>query len=254
MGKNTALSKQSSYTKPTGLERKLESLCRKACHEFSLIDSNEKEIAVALSGGKDSITLLYMLHQIKNRGFANFKITAIHIAGEFSCCAGVSTSYVKKICDELVVPLIIKENNIPLERLSCYPCARMRRRMLFDSAKEVGITKIAFGHHKDDSVETLLMNLFQKAEFEANLPLVPMIDYGVTIIRPLIYANESLIKEYAKQKGFARIACQCPVGQKSKRKEIKEFIKQIERHYPNVKTNLAQAASQYSFKKALKKS
>ena len=82
----------------------------------------------------------------------------------------------------------------------------------------MGATTIAFGHHQDDSAQTLLLNLLHKAEFAGNLPKVPMHDYGITIIRPMIYVDEDSLRTFAKQYGFARITCQCPVGQKSKRK------------------------------------
>jgi tRNA 2-thiocytidine biosynthesis protein TtcA len=81
------------------------------------------------------------------------------------------------------------------------------------SQGEVGFKIVAFGHHRDDNIETLLLNLLHKAEFAGNLPKVPMHDFGVTIIRPLIYASEQEIREFAKMYNFARISCQCPVGQ-----------------------------------------
>lgn len=236
----------------TALGKELESCVRKAIFDFSLIDKNEKKIAVALSGGKDSLTLLFMLNALRGRGFANFDLFAIHVSGEFSCGAGVKGSFLQAICNELKIPFISKESTQTLETLECYRCSRERRSLIFNAAKEVGATTIAFGHHRDDSAQTLLLNLFHKAEFAANLPKVPMIDYGVTIIRPLIYIGENSIKEFAKQYNFARVTCQCPVGQNSKRKVVDEIIAEIEEKFPNVRSNLAKAGLIYGSHKALK--
>jgi tRNA(Ile)-lysidine synthase TilS/MesJ len=139
------------------------------------------------------------------------------------------------------------------DTLSCYSCSRERRSLIFNAAKERGIHTVAFGHHRDDSIQTLLLNLLHKAEFAANLPKVPMIDYGITIIRPLIFIPETSIKQFAAHYGFARILCQCPVGQNSMRKKTEELIKEMESLFPNARENLAQASLHYGSDKALKK-
>src|SRR5690606_21094687 len=204
-----------------------------------------EKIAIALSGGKDSLSLLYLLHAIRGRGFPLFKIYAIHVEGEFSCGAGIDGGFLQAICRELEVPFIPCHSTQKREDLECYRCSRERRRLIFEAAKQVGATTIAFGHHRDDSAQTLLLNLLHKAEFAANLPKVKMHDYGVTIIRPLIYIDEASIREFAKQYGFARISCQCPVGQNSKRKTVDLLLKEIEEHFPNARSNLARAGLLY---------
>ncbi|MBF5059577.1 tRNA lysidine(34) synthetase [Candidatus Neptunochlamydia vexilliferae] len=234
----------------TQLRKKIESACRKALFDFQLLEGAEG-IAVALSGGKDSITLLLMLKAILGRGFPDLPLHAIHVTGEFSCGASVQESFLRGICDKLEVPLIIRESTQKRETLACYRCSRERRRLIFDAAKEVGAPVVAFGHHEDDSIQTLLLNLLHKGEFAANLPKVPMYDYGVTIIRPLIYVSEKALYEFAKQEGYARITCQCPVGQNSKRMEVKKLLEEIKVSFPNVETNLAQAALKYGSKKAI---
>lgn len=235
----------------TALGKELESCIRKAIFDFSLFDKNIDKIAIALSGGKDSLSLLFLLHALKGRGFSNFEIHAIHVGGEFSCGAGISEKFIHAICRELGVNLIPCYSTQKREDLECYRCSRERRKLIFDAAKSVGATTIAFGHHRDDSAQTLLLNLFHKAEFAANLPKVPMHDYGITIIRPLIYIAEESIREFAKQYGFARITCQCPVGQNSKRKAVELLIQEIETHFPHVRSNLARAGILYGSDKAL---
>lgn len=234
----------------TSLGKELESCVRKAIFDFQLLDQNIQKIAIATSGGKDSLTLLFLLHALRGRGFPPFELHAIHVDGEFSCGAGIGGSFLGAICDKLGVNLIRCTSTQSREGLECYRCSRERRRLIFDAAKQVGATTIAFGHHRDDSAQTLLMNLLHKAEFAANLPKVPMHDYGITIIRPLIYIAEDSIREFAKQYGFARITCQCPVGQNSKRKVVEQIIRDIEAHFPHARGNLARAGLLYGSDKA----
>ncbi len=234
----------------TTLGNRLESLIRKACYDFSLLDGIGPKLALALSGGKDSLALLFFLKAISGRGFPPFELHAIHIDGEFSCGAGVSLSYLQAICEALKVPLTVKNSarrNAPLE---CYSCSRERRSLLFAATKEIGATTLAFGHHRDDHAQTLLMNLLHKGEFAGLLAKVPMHDYGVSIIRPLLYVAEDEIRRFAKAYGFARITCQCPVGQRSMRKKTDQLLEDLETLYPNARANIASAGWNYGSQKA----
>lgn len=234
----------------TRLGKKLESAFRKALFEYDLIEGEDTHIAVALSGGKDSLTLLYLLCAVSGLGFPKLKISAIHVTGAFTCGASIQPSYLKELTRALGVELIIKEQKQKEEDLSCYPCSRKRRRLLFQGAKEVGATKIAFGHHQDDFTQTLLMNLFHKGEFASNLPKVYMKHYEMTIIRPLIYITEKEILNFANHYGFHRIVCRCPVGQNSMRKKTDHLLNYIEKKFPNVRSNLALAGRVYGSDKA----
>lgn len=231
--------------------KKLESLCRKALYEYKLLEGVEK-LAIALSGGKDSLTLLFLLKAILGQGFSKIPLTAIHVNGEFSCGAGVQENYLRSICNKLEVEFVVCKSSQKRETLSCYSCSRERRKLLFNAAKSQGIHTIAFGHHRDDSIQTLLLNLLHKGEFAANLPRVPMIDYGVTIIRPLIFIPENSIREFASNYGFLRILCQCPVGKDSMRYKVEQILQEIEPIFPNIRENLAMASRKYGSDKALR--
>lgn len=234
----------------SALGKELESAMRKALFDFSLLDKETKKVSIALSGGKDSLALLFLLHAIRGRGFPLFDLIAIHVDGEFSCGAGVDGNFLRAICKELGVEFIVETSTQKREGLECYRCSRERRKLIFEAAKRAGSTIVAFGHHRDDSAQTLLLNLLHKGEFAANLPKVHMRDYGVTIIRPLIYIDENSLREFAKQYGFARISCQCPVGQNSKRKVVDQIIKEIELHFPHARVNLARAGRLHGSEKA----
>lgn len=236
----------------SGLGKKLESALRKALYEFEMLsDAAESvKLGIALSGGKDSLTLLFLLKAISGRGFPKLDIHAFHVGGEFSCGAGVQENYLQAICNELNVPFHIRHSTQTRESLECYSCSRERRRLIFEAAKEVGAETIAFGHHRDDSAQTLLMNLLHKGEFAANLPKLRMHDYGVTIIRPLIFISEEEIRTFAKMHGFARISCQCPVGQHSMRKKVDKLLDELEELFPNARANIAGAGLLYGSDKA----
>lgn len=235
----------------SGAGKKIERKLRKALYDHQMLDECKGKVAIALSGGKDSLTLLFMLKAISGYGFPPLSLTAIFVEGEYSCGAGITPAFLQAICDAIEVPLIVKHSGQKLEELQCYSCARERRKLIFDAAKASGAQTIAFGHHLDDNVETLMMNLLHKAEFAGNMPIITMKKYGVTLIRPLIYVNEQEITAFAEQHGFRRIMCQCPVGQHSMRRKAKELLQEIEETFPNARINLSKAALEFGSDKAL---
>jgi len=235
----------------TKLGKSIESACRKALYDFEMLES-VKNLVIALSGGKDSLTMLYMLSAINGLGFPKINLHAVHVAGEYSCGAGVDQNFLRAICKELDIPLIVRNSNQSKENLNCYNCSRDRRKILFDAAKEVGACTVAFGHHRDDSIQTLLMNLFHKGEFAANLAKIKMVDYKIKIIRPLIYISEKDILNFAKLHKFLKITCQCPIGQNSVRKKTELILRDLEMQFPNIRKNLFHASLIYGSNKAEK--
>ncbi|MFA6502499.1 MAG: tRNA lysidine(34) synthetase TilS, partial [Parachlamydiales bacterium] len=233
-----------------GIGRTIESKVRKALKEFSMLES-ANSLAVALSGGKDSLCLLFMLKAVIGKGFKNIDFYAIHIDGDFSCGASYDKNYLNELCKQYDIKFISKELKNNSEKLDCYSCSRNRRKLIFDTARENNISTIAFGHHQDDNVQTLLLNLFHKAEFEGMMPKIKFKRFGVSIIRPLIYVNEHEIIEFAKQNDILKVFCKCPIGQNSKRKTVKKIIEDIKLDFPNVKSNLSKASFVYGSKKAL---
>lgn len=231
------------------LGKHLESLLRKALYDYKMLDGVPK-LAIALSGGKDSLTLLFLLKAVMGRGFPPIELCAIHVGGEFSCGAGIDTFSLQQLCEMQNIQFIECTSTQKLDKLECYSCSRERRKLLFDAAKNAGATTIAFGHHRDDHAQTVLMNLLHKAEFAGNLPKLYMQNFDITIVRPLIYITEADIKCFAQQQGFARIVCRCPVGQKSMRKQVDQLLNDIELIFPNARANIAKAGLVYGSTKA----
>ena len=234
-----------------GIAKKIESMVRKAIYDYKMLE-NTNSLAVALSGGKDSLSLLYILNGIVGRGFNNIELSAIHIDGDFSCGSSISKNFLKKICNSLNIKFFSEEIKIGLDKLECYSCSRVRRKKIFDIAKTHNINKIAFGHHMDDNIQTLLMNLFHKSEFAGMMPNITFTNFDNTaIIRPFIYVPEEMILSFAKQNNFLKSVCRCPFGENSNRKKIAKIINETEEFFPNLKTNLSKSALLYGSKKAL---
>lgn len=231
----------------TGIGKKLESITRKAIYDFHLFD-NITKIAIALSGGKDSLALLFLLKNIIGHGFPEIPLHAIHITGTKTGPTTIHREYLQYICEQLQIPLTIKETDH--QPTSCYSCARHRRSILFEETKKVSASTIAFGHHRDDNVQTLLMNLLHKGEFAGILPKIHMHKYSTTIIRPIILAPEKDIITFAKQYQFDTITCQCPRGNTAMRKQTDKLIADIELLYPHARDNIARAIHLYGSPKA----
>jgi len=234
----------------TALGRRIESATRKAIFEFELLQGVSR-LGVALSGGKDSLTLLFMLKAIMGFGEPKIELVGLHVGGDFSCGAGVGSSFLTDCCKQLEVPLEVRTAH-PVEKLECYSCSRRRRKLLFDMATERGCSAVAFGHHRDDNAQTTLMNLLHKGEFSGLLPKIRLHAYKMTVIRPLIYVDEASIVSFARQCGFNRISCRCPVGQGSMRKQSDGLLDVLSSVFPNARANVASASLKYGSKKALR--
>ena len=230
----------------------LEKTTRKAIFENDLLE--DPNIAIALSGGKDSLTLLYLLAAISGRGVNSLKLTAIFVEGEVSCGANIDKNFLSAICRSLNIDFISVSMPKMPDNYDCYICSRIRRKLIFEAAKKRNISTVAFGHHRDDNIQTLLMNLFHKGEFAGILPKLKMFAYGITIIRPLIYASEDDIRSFAKYYNFERITCKCEKGKDSRRKDMENIIRSLEGIYPSVRSNLSLAAKNYGSNKAINKS
>ena len=234
----------------TKIGKDIEKRVRKAVFENDLCQ--ETKIAIALSGGKDSLLLLFMLHAISGKGLPPMELTAIHIEGETSCGANIDKSLLQSICKKLHVHFICRKMPKLPSDYNCYICSRIRRKLLFATAKEHHISTIAFGHHRDDCIQTLLMNLLHKGEFAGMLAKVPMYRYETTIIRPLLYVAEKDIITFAEKYAFKRVTCQCIKAPFSKRSEIEKYIKLLEATYPHIRSNLFLANCNYGSSKAIK--
>lgn len=222
--------------------QKILSVMRKACENYNLIEDGDK-IAVGLSGGKDSLALLTALKRYQS--FIDKKFELIAIAIDLS---GGKNDYsaIKAYCDEINVELHIIPSNvfevvfdIRKEKNPCSLCANLRRGLLNSHAKELGCNKVALGHHKDDLIETFLMSLFFEGRLSTFKPKTYLSRVDITVIRPLIYCDESEIIKISNN--FPILYNNCPANKHTERENAKNILKNLDQIYPNAKEKIFNA-------------
>ncbi len=214
---------------------------RKAIEEYSMIEENDK-IAICLSGGKDSITLLHAFKNLQIFYPKHFDIIAISVNPGFEF---FNTNLLQKICDDIDVPLFIENSNakeivfdIRKEKNPCSLCANLRRGIINSVAIREGCNKIALGHNQDDVLQTFLLNLFYTGSIGTFAPKSYMDRSKITLIRPLIYTPEKDIKRYIKKNGIEVMPKVCPMDGVSKREDMKQLIFSLTKDIPMVRANL----------------
>ncbi len=217
------------------------SIMRRAIDDYGMIAQGEK-VVVALSGGKDSMLMLAGLKKLSTFHPARFSVEAVFVDMGFE---NIDISGMRAACDEMGVPLHIKKSDlakiifeIRKESNPCSLCARMRRAMLHDTAKELGSRTIALGHHKDDVIDTFLLNLFYESRIGCFQPVTYLSRKEVYVIRPMIYLSEQTIKAKVQSMGLPVLKSPCPMDKKTKREEIKDVIASLERQYPHIREGL----------------
>lgn len=214
---------------------------RKAIDDYQMIEEGDK-IAVALSGGKDSISLLYALKNLQLFYPKNFNFIAITINPGFD---NFDDNLLKKVCQDIDVELKIVKSDIKQivfderkEKNPCSLCANLRRGMLNSIAKENGCNKIALGHNEDDVLETFLMNMIYAGNISVFSPVAYMDRSQMTLIRPLIYVSEKMTRSFVKKAEIPIMPKICPMDGNSKREYALELLKQLEYKNKNIRANL----------------
>lgn len=207
--------------------------------DYKLIEDKDR-ILVGLSGGKDSLTLLKLLNERKKWAPVSYELVAMHVETDFHCASCVHTKLLKKFCDDLGVRYHCEKIKIldKDRKTSCFWCSWNRRKALFTAADAFKCNKVALGHHKDDIIETLLLNMFYHGEFSAMNPRQELFGGRITLIRPLCYVEEEYTKKFSKEEGFPSQMCKCPNSQISKRRMVKNLIKDLEKDCEFIRTNL----------------
>ena len=214
---------------------------RKAIEEYKMIDEGDK-IAVCLSGGKDSITMLHAFKSLQRFYPKNFELVAISIDPGFEF---FDTKFLQEICDNLDIPLFIEESHakeivfdIRKEKNPCSLCANLRRGVINSVAIREGCNKIALGHNQDDVLETFLLNLLYTGNIGTFAPMSYMDRTKITLIRPLIYTPEKETKRFIKKNNLSVMPKVCPMDGASKREDMKQLIYTLGKKIPMVRANL----------------
>ena len=227
-------------------EREIRSLMGKAIHRYQMIEDGDR-ILVGVSGGKDSLTLLTLLSERAQRVPIHYELLAVHVDLGFQSSG---TEMLKEFFEAKKIAYHIEPTRIaelaigPHNRENpCFLCSWERRKRIFSLAQRFGCNKVAFGHHMDDIIETLLLNIFYSAEISTMLPVQGLFKGKITLIRPLTLLEERKIERFAKEMGLPYFPCGCPASVRSKRREVKELIHALEKQNRRIKGNIFRSLS-----------
>ena len=224
--------------------QQLLSYARKAIDDYQMIQAGDK-IAVGISGGKDSLALLYALAHLRIFYPNSFEIIAITVDlgwGNFQL------DEIKKLCDKLNVEYVTVKTDIAdiifeqrKETNPCSLCAKMRKGALNEKIKELGCNKVAYGHHKDDVVETLLLSMIFEGRLHCFAPVTYLDRMDLTVIRPLLYVNEADIIGFKNKMELPVAKSPCPMDGYTKREYAKDLVKQLNQDHPGAKERIFRA-------------
>lgn len=224
--------------------RKLYSLTKKALDDFKMIESGDR-IAVGISGGKDSLALLYALAGLRQFYSEKFEIIAVTVDagyGEFNLVE------IKNLCEQLDVEFYVVKTEIAeivrqkvLKGTYCSLCAKLRKGALNSFAKEMGCNKVAYAHHKDDLIETMMLSLVYEGQFFSFAPLMYYKEAGISVIRPLVYIEEAEIRGFRDSYNLLCVKNPCPHDGKTRREYVKKLIAGMQKDNPGVKDKMFHA-------------
>lgn len=217
------------------------SYVRKAVDDYHMIEEGDR-IAVGISGGKDSLTLLHALNALKRFYPKKFEIIAVTVDLGFEnlnlekiidLCRQLDVEY--KIIKTEIAQIIFEERK---ETNPCSLCAKMRKGALNDAVKELGCNKVAYAHHRDDVVETMMMSLIYEGRFHTFAPVTYLDKTGLTVIRPLMYMHEADVIGFVNKHNVPVVKSPCPADGYTKREYVKELLKKINQDSPGVKDRM----------------
>ena len=228
--------------------QKMLSYVRRAVDHYHMIEENDR-IAVGVSGGKDSLTLLVALAELRRFYPKKFEVVAITLEMGYE---EMDFSAVAALCETLGVeyiriPTQIKQIvfDIRKEENPCSLCAKLRRGALHEAALAAGCKKVALGHHFDDVVETYMLSLFYEGRISCFKPVTFLDRKGVTLIRPLLYVPEYYVKSFARRHELPIVHNPCPADGSTKREEVKVLLKDLEKQFPGLRDRVFGAIQRY---------
>ena len=221
--------------------QQLLSYTRKAVDEYRMIEEGD-HIAVGISGGKDSLTLLYALAGLRRFYPKKFELSAITIDLGYEKC---DFTPVVELCKELDVPYKIVKTDIAhilfeerKEPNPCSLCAKMRKGSLNDAVKEMGCNKVAYAHHKDDIIETMLLSLIFEGRFHSFSPMTYLDRMDLTVIRPMMYVDEVDVIGFQNKYNLPVVKSRCPVDGHTKRQYAKDLVKSLNAEHQGARNRM----------------
>ena len=223
---------------------------KQAIARYQMIQTGD-HVAVALSGGKDSLVLLWLLQELQQHSHLSFQLSAVHVDCGWP---QQDLTEIKKICSMLSIPLYFEKSCIaeaifPSGNLIDNPCAlcsRLRRGALLHWAREHRCNRIALGHHLDDFVETLFLNLLHGGQFQVFAPRIDYEDRQIALIRPLVYLDEKTCIQLAQRYSLHPVANACPVNHQTQRQAVKQLLATMRLQYPDLNRKVLHALEHQS--------
>ncbi|MBQ8748722.1 MAG: adenine nucleotide alpha hydrolase family protein [Oscillospiraceae bacterium] len=220
--------------------QKIVGLVRRCVEDYNMIEAGDR-IGVGVSGGKDSLALLVLLAELQKYNHKPFAIEAITV----DMGLGMDYTEIEKLCKELRVPFhLIKTEIGPIifehrkEKNPCSMCSKMRRGALNQALLDLGLNKLALGHHYDDAVETFVMSLIYEGRISCFQPVTDLDRTGIIQIRPMLYIHERTVDSFAKRQNLPVLANRCPVDKNTKREEVKQLVYDLSATYPDLKERI----------------
>lgn len=230
----------SQFTEEEKLMRRIEKRFSKGVVEYGLIADGDK-ILIGLSGGKDSLALVELLGKRARIFKPKFSVVAVHVVMK-NIPYQSDMTYLREFAESWGIPFVLYETEFDAttdtRKSSCFLCSWNRRKALFEVAKEHGCNKIALGHHMDDILETLLMNITYQGAFSSMPPRLVMKKFDMTIIRPMCLVHEADLIELAQIRGYRKQVKNCPYESQSSRSTMKGILKQLEAMNPEARFSL----------------
>lgn len=220
--------------------RKIRRLFNKGCTEYGLLADGDK-ILLALSGGKDSLVMAQLMAERARIFKPSIKVEATHVVME-NIPYKTDTDYMQDFCNKYGIKLHILstyfDETTDERKTRCFLCARYRRKILFEFACKNGFNKVALGHHQDDFLATMLMNMLYEGSFHSMLPSMPMEHYPITMIRPLCLVPESIISTYAEAEQLVRQVSPCPYEDRTRRSEMERLSQTLCNLHPEARQSM----------------
>lgn len=224
--------------------QQLMSQTRRAIDDYGMIHTGDK-IAIGISGGKDSLTLLYALYGLQRFYPEKFDLEAITVdLGN----PDFDLSHIRHLCETMQIPYTVVKTEIAQivfeerkEKNPCSLCAKMRKGALNDAVKKLGCNKIAYAHHKDDIVETMMMSLIYEGHFYSFPPITHLDRTNLTVIRPLMYVSEADVKGFCRKYQLPVVKSPCPADGYTKRQYVKDLLRKLNLENPGVKERMFSA-------------
>lgn len=234
------ISKMGKFTPQQRLRYRLDRQMRKAIRDYKMIDQGDA-LLIGLSGGKDSLALVELLGDMSRVLVPRFKVYALHVQMT-NIPYQADVDFLRRHCEAHGVEFLLRERSFDAHsdtrKSPCFLCSWNRRKALFETSQELACSKVVLGHHRDDFLETLLMNMFFQGSIQAMPPALQMDKMPLQVIRPFCLIDEADLQQFAQDNNYPPQEKNCPYEEKSHRSDMRDLLEELEQRFPGLKDSL----------------